>query len=390
MKRFVVYLMLLSCLCEGAAASVPDSTLSLDLQMRVRTEWRDGYKLANDGQSAALLNPIQRNRMGVSGGLNAMQFKMQLQSIRSFFGRPTGTDQVDNMSLTEAWVQLPLLSNLRMKVGRQKVAFDDERIVGAINWSNPGRFLDGIRLHWKTTQGVTSAVLAWDEWSETQRWMLHHEKSWNGHRVSILIFDQHSVTEPTALTAGGTWSLSSRKGITWNAEAYTQFKSGQYAGYMLIAGGQKAMANGGSWKWGADWMSGENGSNAFHPFLGTNHKFYGWMDHFYVGVATAGLMDLRLERKIPAFQKKAMLGATLHHFRNHSASDLLAHELDVWLTGQSRQGIQWHVGWSIMDPTENHISRQGEISASEWASSANRLQQWGWVSVNFAPSILLK
>lgn len=390
MKCCLALLMALSCLHANATRALPDTTIALDLQMRVRSEWRDGYKLANDGESAVLLAPIQRSRMGISGNLSPLQFKLQFQSIRNFFGRPSGEDQgyPGDLSVSEAWVSVPLRNNIQLKVGRQHVAFDNERIVGAVDWSHPGRFLDGIQLKWKHQHGVTSAVYSRDEVTNTQRWMVHHLRTWNQHKLTVLLFDQQSQTEPQAFTAGGTWSVSTSNQMTLGAEAYAQFDPTGSAGYMLVAEVQKTRPQGEVWTCGLDLLSG--GKGAFQPFLGTNHKFYGWMDHFYVGTSTDGLANLRLERKTPIFEQKAALGATFHHFRGENGSELLAHEIDVWLTGKSQHGIQWHVGWSIMDPTETHVSRQGSLSQNEWPNAANHLQQWGWISLNFQPSILLK
>ena len=38
----------------------------------------------------------------------------------------------------------------------------DERIVGAVNWSQNGRFLDGFRWDQTTSIGTTTAALTWD------------------------------------------------------------------------------------------------------------------------------------------------------------------------------------------------------------------------------------
>jgi len=44
----------------------------------------------------------------------------------------------------------------------------------------------------------------------------------------------------------------------------------------------------------------------------------------------------------------------------------------------------------MMDPTLRHVERQGHLSSDEANEAAGVLQQWGWVSLNLNPSILLK
>ena len=90
---------------------------------------------------------------------------------------------------------------MRITVGRQEIKFDDERVVGAVNWSNPGAFLDGIRWDRKAddpTQGNTTAALTWDELKQTRRIMAYHRAMvGERHRLSFLVFDQDSETEPS-------------------------------------------------------------------------------------------------------------------------------------------------------------------------------------------------
>lgn len=161
---------------------------------------------------------------------------------------------------------------------------------------------------------------------------------------------------------------------------------------MWAINGGKTWENGTGSRWGIDYLSGNSNGPAFVPVLGTNHKFYGWMDHFYVGAATDGLVNALISHRVPLFSDRATLGATLHQFRSPSEDALLGNELDLWLTGKHASGLQWHVGWSVMDPTERHVERQGHLTgdATATADAAGTLQQWGWVSLNLNPSILLK
>ena len=75
------------------------------------------------------------------------------------------------------------------------------------------------------------------------------------------------------------------------------------------------------------------GKTAFNPALGTNHKFNGWADVFYVaGVPTGGLKDanVRLGYKAKGFGK---LLAVYHDFKadvtTTGASDNMGSEIDV-------------------------------------------------------------
>jgi len=120
-----------------------DTSLTLDIQLRVRSEWREGYKVATDTETKGDLLTVQRSRIGLTGKWKSFDYKLGAQDVRTF-GNPSGATQ-GTVGVSEAWWAGNLTSGMRLKVGRQEIKFDNERIVGAVNWSNPGRFLDGIR-----------------------------------------------------------------------------------------------------------------------------------------------------------------------------------------------------------------------------------------------------
>jgi hypothetical protein len=372
-----------------AFASEGDTTLSVDFQIRTRSEWRDGYRLSTTADAAGTLRTVQRNRIGLSGAWDKLEFKVQLQDVRTF-GSPSGQTSA-NAGAAAAWVAIPLTSKIKATFGRMFVDIDDGRVIGAANWANPGRFLDGVRLDLQRDRGLTSLLATWDEGAQTQRHIAYHMGTLGEgkYRYSLLFFEQISTTQADLTTAGGTWKWMPSKGAWWNAEAYLQFPDGGGTAFMWALNGARNWDNGAGSRWGVDYLSGNDSSPAFNPVLGTNHKFYGWMDHYYVGAATDGLVNAKIDHRIPCFADRATLGATLHHFRSPSDNALLGHELDLWMTGKHASGLQWHVGWSVMDPTVRHIERQGHLAGDIAADAAGILQQWGWVSLNLNPSILL-
>ena len=378
-----------------------DTSLTLDIQLRVRSEWREGYKVATDTETKGDLLTVQRSRIGLTGKWKSFDYKLGAQDVRTF-GNPSGATQ-GTVGVSEAWWAGNLTSGMRLKVGRQEIKFDNERIVGAVNWSNPGRFLDGIRWDHQAEdpkKGNSTVAVTWDELNETRRYMVYHRAMVGEiNKLTFLYFDQFSETERSAITTGFTtrFRLGEK---TWIAtEAYVQsasdpaatpFDLRSYSEDMLIADIGLNGTGGHRWQAGLDLLS-EN----FSPFLGTNHRHYGWMDQFYVGTPqTDGLTDIRLRHMGPLnfspLGEDVSWGATVHHFRAKAMGDLLGNELDLWITGKKDGALTWHVGFSVLDATEKHIERQGDVPASRWSDAAGRIHHWGWVSLNFTPSFNLK
>ena len=127
--------------------------------------------------------------------------------------------------------------------------------------------------------------------------------------------------------------------------------------------------------------NGEN--NAFAPLFGTNHKFNGHMDYFYLGNhgASVGLKDMYVSAsyKLKAFKLKA----DFHMFS--AAGDLadnldanLGNELDLSLAYKHSKDITLKLGHSFMNPTESLVHLKNSGSTSE-------RNHWTWVMFVIKP-----
>ena len=402
-KRNVFFLASVQLLLSavGLSQNSSDTTLTLDMQMRVRSEWREGYKVATDSETLGDLVTVQRSRMALKGKWKSFDYKLGAQDVRTF-GGPSGETQ-GTIGISEAWWSTEMTYGMRLKVGRQEIKFDNERIVGAVDWSNPGRFLDGVRWDRKKedpSKGNTTVAVTWDELRETRRYMVYHRAmvGKKNNKLTFLFFDQDSRTEPSPhFTTGFTTRFHIGPRAWFATEAYVQywpapisaFLSLPDRGSMIIGDLGWNGDDGHKWQVGIDLLDDE-----FFPFLGTNHRHYGWMDQFYVGTQTPGLTNLRLRHTGPInlrpLPSAKGWGAAFHHFQTAGFGDLLGNELDLWITGNKGGALSWHVGFSVFDATERHIERQGEVPAGLWSDAAGRIQHWGWVSLNFTPSLVLK
>ena len=294
----------------GLSQNSSDTTLTLDMQMRVRSEWRDGYKVAMDSETLGELVTVQRSRMALKGKWKSFDYKLGAQDIRTF-GGPTGQSQ-GTLGITEAWWSSELAYGLVLKVGRQEIKFDNERVVGAVDWSNPGRFLDGVRLDRqkdRPDQGNSTAALTWDELTNTLRVMLYHRAMvGQGNKLTFLLFGQDSEIEPSLLTFGFTtrFKVGDHGYVATEAYAQPHYRDDfivpriKFANMLIADVGRKG-EGGHEWQMGLDLLSYNERWDGFgfHPFLGTNHRHYGWMDQFYVGTQTRGLTDVRLRHTAP-------------------------------------------------------------------------------------------
>ena len=65
--------------------------------------------------------------------------------------------------MNEAWAKLDFGSGFFAKLGRQSLVYDDERIMGALDWSVAGRYHDALKLGYENTNNQLHLILAFNQ-----------------------------------------------------------------------------------------------------------------------------------------------------------------------------------------------------------------------------------
>jgi len=148
---------------------------------------------------------------------------------------------------------------------------------------------------------------------------------------------------------------------------------------------------------GGDFLSGTGSSatidKSFAPLYGTNHKFYGFMDYFYVGNdhSNSGLLDLYVKTNFKLGEKSSLLGH-LHYFSsgvnitdpNNPAENLssyLGTEIDLVYTLSLAKSVKINIGYSQMFATSSMV----EIKGGNGDNTA--VNNWVWAMIMFKPTL---
>ncbi|MBS1564126.1 MAG: alginate export family protein, partial [Bacteroidetes bacterium] len=352
--------------------------LTLSGQLRTRTELRDGQgaPLPNGAQPAFFTS--QRTRLNVCYSMYRLKFGLSLQDVRvwgqdvSTLNRST-TANNNGLLLHEAWAEIGLTDttlrnkSLSLKIGRQELVYDDQRLIGNLDWLQQGRRHDAAVLKYEAGPWMLHLAAAYNQNQENAMGTVYNStppgnytattnggsmyKSmqflYAGRRlkagnVSFLFFaDQFSkyhmdtVNNATVKTfQTGAWSRATTGFYFTNvfaktavtASAYYQFgntSTGQKISAALLSGYvQQPVCKSFSVGAGLDYTTGNSGSGTSHtfdPLYGTPHKFWGLMDYYYAasGFGKGGLIDAYLKLKYKTGEK-FLLGADLHQFNSAS------------------------------------------------------------------------
>jgi len=124
---------------------------------------------------------------------------------------------------------------------------------------------------------------------------------------------------------------------------------------------------------------------SFTPFYGTNHKFNGFMDYFYVGnhMGSVGLNDIYLKYKYT--KNKFGFNADLHYFGaaadiSANADNYLGTELDLSISWVVKPTAKLVAGWSMLLAGDSmEILKGGDSSVR---------QSWGYIMLSVTPSFI--
>jgi hypothetical protein len=124
-------------------------------------------------------------------------------------------------------------------------------------------------------------------------------------------------------------------------------------------------------------------NKAFTPLYGTNHKFNGLMDYFYVGnhANNVGLLDIFANAKV-GLNEKSNLNFAIHNFSaaaeiGPDSEKQLGTELDIVYGYKLQKEIGISAGYSHLFASQGMETIKG--------NSDGNTNNWGWIMITINP-----
>jgi len=207
--------------------------------------------------------------------------------------------------------------------------------------------------------------------------------------TGLLLNSSLNKAKTVALTAGAYYQAGhDRDGLSLSA--YTTTVS------LAYAKGKFNYAAGWDYVSGNDALSPSSTNHRFDPLYGTPHKFWGYMDYFYVGTGapSGGLSDPYLKVKYGSKNKRFTAGLDFHYFSlakdmkdgsGNGIDKYLGSEWDLVTTYglNSFTTIEW--GFSVMAAGKSMQYAKGVTPGT-----ANLTSTWSYLMINIRPSFLFK
>jgi hypothetical protein len=471
---FLLFLCLFSFKKEGY------SQLLINAQLRTRTEFRDGQGTLPLPHQTPSVFTSQRTRLNIGYGMDKLKFYTSIQDVRVWGQDASTISNLDGnkLFLHEAWGEIILndttyfksFKNVSFKLGRQELVYDDERLLGGLNWLQQGRRHDAAVLKFAKGTWTADIGAAFNQQREQKNTgnlyygvpgpqigtdsanvaavagsnfigtmyksmqFLHISKEIGFSKATFLLFkDDFQKPAP-----GGKFTKGTNSRVTVGANLFgTLMRKHKIDASLFYQGNKDKLGNTMdaymasfstlfaidrklSLGVGGDYLSGNNTTKSsevnhrFDPLYGTPHKFWGYMDYFYVadvyGVQgnvnkNPGLVDLYLKSKYK-LKDNLILSLDIHEFYagnkvadettpGNSLNSRLGTEFDFVLNYNFTRQIGIEAGYSLMLGT-NTLDRlkrggnQGTIAATANAPYIDKRNNgnWAYLMITIRPDLL--
>lgn len=395
----------------------------LSAEFRPRVEQRHGYRnmAPLDSKSAFFIS--ERLRLNTLYSYKFIKMYVALQDYR-VWGNEEQVKNYGSFGLHEGWAEFNVKNVAYFKMGRQEISYDDNRLLGNLDWAQQARSHDGlvVKIQKKNTALHLGGVF--NQSGEQLIGTVYQLKNYKAMAYGWLnqkidsgrtTMSFYAITDGTStdtsvthsapvvyfrFTAGPLFSFKYKhfngalgayvqSGKTLSNQvilAYFAHAYGEYTSPKINAG------------LGFDYLSGNNGSktndkyHSFHTLYPTNHKFYGHMDYFLdipADTKAAGLQDLYLRAQYKP-KPKGMIGADLHYFflanklgdnknPGEYVKPALGFEMDIYGSYKPLEFLTINAGYSFMLAT---TSMEAIKSGSSKAYNG-----WSFVMVTLKPSL---
>jgi hypothetical protein len=419
-KQYVILGLMLLCF------QLTKAQFTLDGEFRPRTEYRHGFGSLIPDAAEAGFGISTRVRLNTSYMTDNYRVYVSLQDIM-VWGENRQIlpyDQNNSFAVFQAWAEIKLGENTSTKIGRQVLSYDDQRILGGLDWAQQGRNHDAALIKYKKDNFILDVALAFNQdyshptgfvsagtaynttefFSYKTMQMLYMKQKWEKMTGSLLLMNNGFQEFDAANNADGVSNLQTLgthlnyKNGSFGVAANAYLQSGQRQGAVDVKGAyllgldfsykvspKVGLGAGLESISGNDGGAGETG--AFFPLYGTNHKFNGFMDYFYVGnhANSIGLVDLHVSANFKLNKSSSLMVKALN-FRGEQAlasgEKSLGTEIDL-VYKKKFKGYALVLGYSQMFANDGMYELKGITE-----SAAAGLQNWAWAMLVIKPKFL--
>ncbi len=417
-------------------ASATAQEVSVDALIRPRFEYRHGFQdVVPEGTDGAAF-VSQRSSLLLKYTDEKITTFLDFQSV-DVWGDRAQLQRDDNnenggLRINQAWADVKLGNGFSAKVGRQIINLDDQRIFGGVGWTQQQRTHDAAVLKYKT--GGFKAQLGFgfnqngpgnfdSEFTASGAGVglfqykglqyLHLNNKFSDSFSGSFLFTSNQFQDVIVEGVSDGSGNSSRQ-TTGIHGKYKQGKFGlDFSGYYQFGeiqnGTSGVTSDISAWNaavnatykvgttvlgLGAEALSGNDSDtvqqDAFFPLFGTNHKFNGYQDFFFVGrhANNGGLLDINAKAIFKLAPKsKLITAAHLFSGLEDAPTNGVLVDSGYYGTAVDLVFVQKINKYSNIKVGYSQTFFDDDFADARANGDADDIQNWGWVQLTIKPNL---
>ena len=387
----------------------------INADLRARFENRNGYGTLKPDTLEAASFITQRTRLILEYSFKNVMLRVSPQNVKTWGDVATTSKTDANNAFHEAYGEIKVDDKFSFKLGRQEINYDDARIFGNVDWLTQARSHDAFLIKFNpNTKNQLHFGFALNANKETN----FYENYTVPQYKSLQYLWYHTDLKKLGLSVlvlnnGMPYLVGTEEKVDYSQTIGTRlvFKNGNLnidgAAYLQTGKLSDKSVNANylsaniSYKFSAtlnatsgfERLSGKDQNDAstdvksFNPLYGTNHKFNGYMDYFYVGnhANSVGLTDVYATLNYEKNKFSAKL--TPHYFASAATiykagekqNSYLGTELDFTLAYKMYDYVTIDAGFSQMFATTSMEVLKG--------GNKNAGNNWAFLSIKINPNL---
>lgn len=400
---------------------VRDKLFRIDLEFRPRAEYRNGFQQLRPDSSIAAFFIGQRSRLSFTyEQLNKFRFHTSLQDVR-VWGAADPRSLAGSVQVFEAYAEPFITSNFSVRVGRQKLAFDNQRLFAENDWRLNAGSHDALNFRYISDKIISELALAFNQTTERLYGTDFTPVGFTNYKslgVHYLVYKLgRGWTVSTINAADGYQDVKVKEKIHQRFTDGGRIEFEKSKLYVTASGyyqsGKSSIGkNINAWyaqpeirftipqniliRLGAEVFSGDNGEaestsdHNFIPLYGVAHRFNGSMELFTnkpKDFGNAGLVNPYLFM-IKNAGPKVELRADFHLFysqnnyvyKSETISKYLGFENDLLFTYRPNAYTKFDLGFSYALPTKS-------LEIIKKSGKSIHVPTWAYISITLKPQL---
>jgi len=302
------------------AAPKPANSLNISVEMRVRSELRHGYRSIPVKDTAASFSTSQRTRLNFDFKTKRLDFYASIQDAR-VWGQQDPREGQGGSGLTstpattfpvylfETYVEPHFNDKWSVRIGRQRIMYDNQRLFAENDWRLAGNSHDAIRFIYNNNINLnTELTFAFNQSNENAFTSNYAPNGFSNYKDLLVHYLNYKISKSFILTtlntmdgyqsaynpktnyqrftSGGRLEYQSYNWYATTAAYYQYGKdsSGKKLAAYYIQPEIKYTSKNTSIRLGMEYVSGQDSTsskdNNFVPLYGVAHRFMGNLDLF--------------------------------------------------------------------------------------------------------------